>query len=247
MTCEQVRDLLPEHLLGSLDGDADARVEHHLRGCTDCRAERLRLEDGVATLAYATHETAPPDELRDHVLAVLDDEWHATEDEAHPDTKGVPMRRRSTMAWLAVAAAVILIAGSLGFAISQRQHAARVSADAASYQSLLSTLGGKEFRLGQLDSTNGTGVSGKVILYDGDPDQGWNSWGIVLAHGPADLTDARAVLVGPRGVSMELPPLQFSNGEGSTWLVTHKDLTDYDELVITSHGDVLANARIAEA
>jgi len=247
MTCEQVRDLLPEHLLGSLDGDADARVEHHLRGCTDCRAERLRLEDGVATLAYATHETAPPDELRDHVLAVLDDEWHATEDEAHPDTKVVPMRRRSTMAWLAVAAAVILIAGSLGFAISQRQHAAGVSADAASYQSLLSTLGGKEFRLGQLDSTNGTGVSGKVILYDGDPDQGWNSWGIVLAHGPADLTDARAVLVGPGGVSMELPPLQFSNGEGSTWLVTHKNLTDYDELVITSHGDVLANARIAEA
>lgn len=247
MTCEQVRDLLPEHLLGSLDGDADARVEHHLRGCTDCRAERLRLEDGVATLAYATHETAPPDELRDHVLAVLEEEWHATEDETPSDTNVVPMRRRSTMAWLAVAAAVILIAGSLGFAMSQRQHAARVSADAASYQSLLSTLGGKEFRLGQLDSSNGTGVSGKVILYDGDPSQGWNSWGIVLAHGPEDLTDARAVLVGPDGESMELPPLQFSNGEGSTWLVTHKDLTGYDELVITSHGDVLANARIAEA
>jgi hypothetical protein len=247
MTCEQVRDLLPEHLLGSLDGDADARVEHHLRGCTDCRAERLRLEDGVATLAYATHETAPPEELRDHVLAVLDDEWHAGEDGAPADTNVVPMRRRSTMAWLAVAAAVILIAGSLGFAISQGQHAARVSADAASYQSLLSTLGGKEFRLGQLESTNGTGVNGKVILYDGDPKQGWNSWGIVLAHGPAELTDARAVLVGPDGKSMELPPLKFSNGEGSTWLVTHEDLTDYDELVITSHGDVLANARIAEA
>jgi hypothetical protein len=247
MTCEQVRDLLPEHLLGSLDGDADARVEQHLRGCTDCRAERLRLEDGVATLAYATHETAPPEELRDHVLAVLEEEWHASDGEAPADTKVVPVRRRSTMAWLAVAAAVILIAGSLGFAMSQRQHAARVSADAASYQSLLSTLGGKEFRLGQLESTNGTGVSGKVILYDGNPDQGWNSWGIVLAHGPVDLTNARAVLVGPDGKSMELPPLQFSNGEGSTWLVTHEDLTNYDELVITSHGDVLANARIAEA
>jgi anti-sigma-K factor RskA len=246
MTCEQVRDLLPEHLLGSLDGDADARVEHHLRGCTDCRAERLRLEDGVATLAYATHETAPPDELREHVLAVLDDEWHASDE--HPaEADVVPMRRRATVAWIAVAAAVILIAGSFAFAVLQRQHAVRVSADAASYQSLLSTLGGKEFRLGQLQSANDTGVSGKVILYDGDPKQGWNSWGIVLAHGPADLTNARAALVGPDGESMELPPLKFSDGEGSTWLVTHDDLTNYDELVITSHGQVLASARIADA
>ena len=74
MTCEQVRELLPEHLLGSLDDDADSRVEHHLRGCTDCRAEQLRLEDGVAALSYATHEAEPPEELRDHVLAVLDEE-----------------------------------------------------------------------------------------------------------------------------------------------------------------------------
>lgn len=247
MTCEQVRDLLPEHLLGSLDGDADARVEHHLRGCTDCRAEQLRLEDGVATLAYATHETAPPEELRDRVLGVLDDEWHAA-DEEPAGTTVVPMRRRATTVWLAVAAALILIAGSFAFAVSQRQHAMRVSADAASYQSLLSTLGGKEFRLGQLQTSNDTGVSGKVILYDGDPTQGWNSWGIVLAHGPANLTDAEAVLMGPNGESMQLPPLKFSDGEASTWLVTHEDLTRYDELVITSpSGNVLASARIAEA
>src|SRR5262245_734984 len=199
MTCEQVRDLLPEHLLGSLDGDADARVEHHLRGCTDCRAEQLRLEDGVATLAYATHETQPPEELRDHVLAVLDEEWH-TSDDPPGDTTVVPMRRRSPMGWaVGVAAAIVLIAGSLGFAVSQHQQAVRVSADAASYQHLLSTLGGKEFRLGQLTSANETRVTGKVILYDGDPKQGWNSWGIVLAHGPEDLTDARAMLVGPGG------------------------------------------------
>jgi hypothetical protein len=247
MTCERVRDLLPEHLLGSLDGDADTRVEHHLRGCTDCRAERLRLEDGVATLAYATHETAPPDELREHVLAVLDEEWHAADAEP-AETTVVRMQRRPPLRRaVGVAAAVILIAGSIGFAVSEHQHAARVSADAASYQSLLSTLGGKEFRLGQLTSTNDTDVSGKVILYDGDANQGWNSWGIVLARGPSDLTDARAVLTGPGGKSMELPPLTFSDGEGSTWLVTHQDLTGYDELLITSHGDVLASARIAEA
>jgi hypothetical protein len=246
MTCDQVRELLPEHLLGSLDDDADARVEHHLRGCTECRAEQLRLEDGVAALSYATHETAPPEELRDHVLAVLDEEWHAPED-VPATTNVVPMRRRSPIRWVAVAAAFVLIAGSFGFAVSQHQHAVRVQADASSYQALLSTLGGKEFRLGQLETTNNTGVSGKVILYDGDPTHGWNSWGIVLARGPADLTDAQAVLTGPHGESMQLPPLKFSEGEASTWLVTHEDLTNYDTLLITSHGHVLASARIAEA
>jgi hypothetical protein len=30
-------------------------------------------------------------------------------------------------------------------------------------------------------------------------------------------------------------------------LVTHEDLSGYDELQITSHGHVLANARIGEA
>jgi hypothetical protein len=63
--------------------------------CTDCRAERLRLEDGVATLAYATHETAPPDELRDHVLAVLDEEWHSDDEDPQTGATVVPMRHRS--------------------------------------------------------------------------------------------------------------------------------------------------------
>ena len=94
MKCDQVRELLPEHLLGSLDGDADARVEHHLRGCTDCRAERLRLEEGVATLAYATHESSPPEELREHVLTVLEQEWQTTDEEPDHATV-VPLRRRA--------------------------------------------------------------------------------------------------------------------------------------------------------
>ena len=77
MTCEEVRDLLPEHLLGSLDDTSDARVRKHLRGCADCRAERMRLEDGVAALSHATHEQDPPEELRRHVLDVLSEEWDA--------------------------------------------------------------------------------------------------------------------------------------------------------------------------
>ena len=32
MTCDEVRELLPEHLLGTLEGPEDLEVRRHLRG-----------------------------------------------------------------------------------------------------------------------------------------------------------------------------------------------------------------------
>jgi hypothetical protein len=243
MKCDEVRDLLPEHLLGSLDDTTDARVRRHLRGCAECRAERLRLEDGVATLSYATHEATPPDDLRDHVVGVLRQEWAQPEAPA-PVTARASVTRSIGMRWLATAAAAMLVV-SIGWAAVQNHRADGLSADAASYQALLATLGGREFRLGELHTMGDVGISGTVLLYDGD--KGWNSWGVVLARSDADLTDARAMLVGDNG-SRELPPLRFSEGEASSWLVTHDDLMGYDELIITARdGTVLAHASISEA
>jgi hypothetical protein len=243
MTCEEVRELLPEHLLGSLDETTDARVRRHLRGCGECRAERLRLEEGVAALSHATHDATPPELLREHVLGTLRQEWL----EPETPTAAAPARTH-TSAWRlvsAVAAALLVVAVAWGAV--QTRHAEQTSADAASYQALLATLGGREFRLGQLHpATDGAGVSGTVLLYDGVGR--WNSWGIVLARSDADLTDARVMLVGPNGATKELPPLRFSAGEASSWIVTHEALTGFDELVIVARdGSVLADARISEA
>ena len=243
MTCEEVRELLPEHLLGSLDETTDARVRQHLRGCTECRDERLRLEDGVAALSYATHEGTPPDELRDHVIGVLREEWHAPEETA--PAPGATAARAPAWRWIAAVAAALLVV-AVAWGAVQTRHAQQTSADAKSYQALLATLGGREFRLGELHPSGEAGVTGTVLLYDGVGR--WNSWGIVLARSDADLSDARVMLVGPDGASKELPPLRFSAGEASSWLVTHEALTGYDELVIVARdGTVLANARIAEA
>ena len=243
MTCEEVRDLLPEHLLGSLDETTHARVRQHLRGCTECRAERLRLEEGVAALSYATHEAPPPEELRDHVIDVLRQEWR--EPETAPSAARTRPVRASASRWIAAVAAALLVV-SIGWGAVQTRRAEQRSADAASYQALLATLGGREFRLGELHPSGSVGVTGTVLLYDGVGR--WNSWGIVLARSDADLADARVMLVGPSGISKELPPLRFSGGEASSWLVTHETLTGYDELVIVARdGTVLANARIAEA
>jgi anti-sigma factor RsiW len=243
MTHEDVREQLPEHLLGSLPETDDAAIRRHLRGCAECRAERVRLEDGIAALSFAT-EQEPPEDLRDGVLAVLADEWRDPE----VDEPATRHQRQTTWRWLAVAAAFVLVAVSAGWGIAQAQRADRLQADASSYQSLLATLGGKEFRLGTINSADGAAMSGTVVLYDGEPGQDWSSWGIVLVHSPTYQGEARAMLLGDDGATLELPPLRFDNGEAATWLVTHEDLTGYDRLVVTSpQGDVLANASIVEA
>ena len=243
MTCEEVRELLPEHLLGSLDETTDARVRRHLRGCGECRAERLRLEEGVAALSHATHDATPPDLLREHVLGALRQEWN---DPGTPADAEPSPRRTSPWRWVSAVAAVLLVV-TVAWGAVQTRHAQESSADAASYEALLATLGGREFRLGELHPTTDTaGVSGTVLLYDGVGR--WNSWGIVLARSDADLTDARVMLVGPNGATKELPPLRFSAGEASSWVVTHDALTGFDELVIVGgDGTVLADARISEA
>ena len=246
MTCEEVRDLLPEHLLPSLDDTTEARVRGHLRGCAECRAERVRLEDGVATLSHATHEQEPPGELRQHVLDVLSEEWE--EPRGSPAPTVAPAVRGSAWRWLAAAAAVVLVAVSLSWGVSQSRRATRLQADAGSYQALLDTLGGKEFRLGALQPADGQAVKGTVVLYDGEPGKDWNSWGIVMANAPDYSGEARVRLLASNGDSLEMPSLRFTNGEASTWLVTHQDLTPYDRLVITApDGSTLAAAAIVEA
>jgi len=44
MTCERVRDALPDRLAGRLGASADALVARHLASCEDCRAEASLLE-----------------------------------------------------------------------------------------------------------------------------------------------------------------------------------------------------------
>src|SRR5205823_11990848 len=112
MTCDEVRELLPEHLLGSLEGPEDLEVRRHLRGCSACREERMRLEDGVAALSRAVHDQEPPADLRGRVLRTLDEEW---KDSGHP--AATTQRGHDRSLWRAVAAAtvVVLIAGSVAY------------------------------------------------------------------------------------------------------------------------------------
>jgi hypothetical protein len=246
MRCDEIRELLPEALLGSLDEVTDAAVRRHLRGCAACREEQTHLEEGIAALSRAAHDQVPPGELRERVLEVLAEEWRG---EAAPPTEERPARAAAaglgrSRVWLASAAAIVLLVASFGWGLTQHRRAAIAAADAASYRAILSTLGGRDFRLGELHASGEwEGLQGQVVLYDGDT--GWTSWGLVFAQDPGRTGELTATLLAADGRTLVLPPLRFSGGEASVWLATHDDLTAFDRMTLTdADGTVLATVEI---
>ena len=249
MTCDQIRELLAEHLLGTLEGPEDLEVRRHLRGCAACRQERMKLEEGVSALSRAVHDQEPPPELRDRFLGTLGEEW--------PESGRVPPtpvptrgagRERTPWRAFAAAAALILVVGSIAFGFAQGHRASLATTDADSYRNLLAALGGKEFRIGELRPAEGSTMHGQVLIYDGDPSGDWSSWAIVFAKVPGYTGSATATLLSSDGTSRALPRIEFHEGDGETWLVTYADLTRFDGLTVTSPtGQVLATAAIEHA
>jgi len=240
VTCDDARELLPEHLLGTLEGPDDLEVRRHLRGCAGCRREMRALGEGIASFARAAHEGTPPPELKDRVMTVLQQEW---QDDVEPPA---PARGGRWLSWAAGVAAAVVVVVALGWGGSQA-HRANLAADAAgSYTRLLQTLGGTEFRIGQLSGTTGQPVDGSVVLYDSSHDQ---SWGMVLVRAPGMTGTADVTLESRDGRTIDLRELEFQpDGDAATWLVTASDLTGFDHVTISApDGTVLATADITVA
>lgn len=239
MTCDEVRELLPEHLLGSLEGPEELEVRRHVRACAGCRADMAALADGVASFARAAHDRTPPVELHDRVMTILEQEWRETPSDT---ARGSMWGPRS----LAVAAAILAIVAALGWGAVQTHRANVASAAADSYHTLLTTLGGKEFRIGTLQPATAQPVDGSVVLYDSHVDQ---SWGIVLVRAPGMTGTATVTLETANGHTVHVHPLEFGpDGDAATWIVTSSDLTEFDRVTILAEdGTRLASARIRVA
>jgi hypothetical protein len=238
VTCDEVRDLLPEHLLGTLEPASDRAVREHLRGCAACRAEADGLGDGLASFARAAHDREPPPELRERVLAVLEEESRDATPTADGGRRWVPI--------VGIAAAAAIVVATIGFAVSADRRADLAQAGAASYQRLLETLGGKEFRIGEITSDDRPEVEGSVVLYDSHQGQ---SWGVVLVRAPGWSGIATATLEAPDGRTIEVGELRFADdGDAATWIVTGTSLEAYDHLTIVGgDGTELAGAAIEDA
>lgn len=240
MTCDEVREQLAEHLLGTLEPATDASVRMHLRGCTACRRERDTLEEGVAMFARAAHELAPPEDLRDRTLGILGEEW---------DDMPAERRRSPVVRWLAAAAAIVALAATtLGVAwgIQEDRRADRYEVIAAKYERFLQALGGRAVRVGVLDPEGEQQLEGSVVLYDSNVGQ---SWVLVLVRAPGLEGEAGVTLSSASGKKIDMHAMTFDDGgEASTWLVTPTNLEPFDTVTVWQpRGHVLAQARVEPA
>jgi anti-sigma factor RsiW len=237
MNCDAVRQQLPDYVLGTLGETETAAIRRHLRGCASCREDATELDQGVALFAGAAHVAEPPTDLKERVLAVLEEEW------AEPAT--LTRRRGFHVAAQAMAAALIVLAGVGAWAGVAQNNANRFREDALAYRRFLSALGGKDVRAGTLVASPGVTLDGSVALYDSDKGQ---SWIMVLAHATGISDPVTVTLQAPGGREITVPfPLKFdASGEGWTAMVTGANVSSFNHIVLTSaNGGVVAQGTIA--
>jgi predicted anti-sigma-YlaC factor YlaD len=238
VTCEQVRDQLAEYLLGDLNDVQEQAIARHLRGCGGCRTELASLGEGINTFARAAHELDPPEELKERVTGALREEWKSA-------GRSAPERRRlGVLAWAAAFLAVVVFSGSIAAAVVANGRAAALQAEAGKYHDFLATLGGENVRVGSLSPSGTQEVHGSVVMYDSSGDQ---SWVLVLVHAPGLQGQAHVTLHGGSH-EIDLRPLVLdSGGEGSTWLVTGADLTEFSSVSLQQQGSVLATGTVSRS
>ncbi len=64
---------LDAHALGTLDASEAARIEAHLRACSECRREYEALRSVIDVLPTALAEAPAPAPLRERIMAAIDD------------------------------------------------------------------------------------------------------------------------------------------------------------------------------
>jgi anti-sigma factor RsiW len=239
MKCEVVREQLPDYTLGTLAEGDELAVRGHLRGCGSCRGEAASLDQGVAILASAVHEVEPPAELKARVRSVLTEEWSESSSPLIP-------ARRIALPRLLVAAAVVMLVGTLTWAVMAQVSAVSTGEEAGQYEAVLEALGGRDIRASKLRAA-GPGVEGSVIVYDSHVGQ---SWAGVFVRAPRYANAVMDVYLGePGGRSIEFPfPIEMDDeGMGVAWLDTSEDLSSFTTVRVTDEGGAMVgSATVAE-
>ncbi|MDQ4109260.1 MAG: anti-sigma factor [Actinomycetota bacterium] len=238
-TCEDVRTLLPDFVLGSTERRDELDLRRHLRGCGACRRELDALREGLGVFASTLERTAPS-ELRDRVMSVLSEEW--TEAIVSPRSRE-PASRRWNIA-LAASIALVLVAGAFG--LIQLDRARDATKDATSFRTVLATLGGTGFKVGTLEAATETPVEGSVVAYESSKDQ---SFVVVFVRTP-ELTGEGSLLVSRSdGTTWDPGPIEFDgDGDAAVWWVTDRSITSMTGLTVAGpDGSRLATAGLRPA
>jgi hypothetical protein len=156
--CFAVRPLLPELATGASAGDERARALGHVATCLDCGRELAELTKTADALLLLAPPAEPPPGFESSVLARLE-----------ARRAPVPVhrsRRRRAGTVLALAAAVVLAAGT-GSTITHQQSADdRRLAD--QYRETLDVADGRYLTAARLTTADAQ-AAGTVFLYQGNP------------------------------------------------------------------------------
>ncbi len=238
-TCDDVRPLLPDFVLGSLEDADDLDVRRHLRGCGGCRRELDALRDGLGVFASSLERTAPS-ELRDRVTSVLAEEWS---DADGPSTSrgGTPRNWR-----IGVAAALALALVAATFGLIQLGRARDATKDATSFRTVLATLGGTGFKVGTLDAATAAPVEGSVVAYESSKDQ---SFVVVFVRTPELKGEGTLVVSRSDGTTWDPGPIEFDgDGDAAVWWVTDRSIASMTGLTVNApDGSTLATAGLRPA
>jgi len=114
--CEEVRELIPQHLLGLLEAQEAEKVAAHVEsGCVACAAEIASWSEAQAAMAFALPAEEPSDLAKARLMAAI-------RKDAAPRSGAGAGRFWMKAAWLS-AAAGILLASLTGVAVSRRYQA----------------------------------------------------------------------------------------------------------------------------
>jgi Putative zinc-finger len=110
VTCVEVKEQLPDHVVGSLSAIEGRRIDRHLARCAECRWERAALEEGMMAIAFAQPPVDPPPNLGERIVSRV----MAARAERPASSSHVRALAAATMA------AVLVAVGALGWAMAER-------------------------------------------------------------------------------------------------------------------------------
>jgi anti-sigma-K factor RskA len=111
------RDEIAAYLLGSLAPEEAAELERHLDDCPECREWLEWLRPAAEVLPEAVARVEPPAELRQRVLAVVQEDQRRSAPAAEPKRRRARFRDSLLRPATGLAGAAVIAAGIAGYAI----------------------------------------------------------------------------------------------------------------------------------
>jgi hypothetical protein len=221
--CADVRDLLPELALGSLDGATRADVLAHINHCSSCRAEARALADVVDGLSALAPEVEPPSGFADGVLDAM------RTDPVRPVAPTPTPRRWRTRHLLVAAVIAALVGIGASVAVVATRH--EPSTDVA--------LNARNLRVAPMVDPNSLTMGQAYVSNGADP------WVLVDVNYTLDKGDHyRLVGADASGWVVDIGPLRSLQG-GWAWAGRVDDVGALTELrVVDENGTVVCRAAL---